>query len=172
MPTCIMKGQFLPYADENPTSSTPYLTYMLIGLNVFVFVFSLFNYDYIISTFGFTPAEFSLLTVFTSMFLHGGIDHIFGNMLFLFIFGDNIEDKFGKAGFIAFYLLAGVAATLAHYITNIGSVIPAIWASGAISGVLGAYLAFYPHARVHVASRGGTGAVPAYVMLVIWFIIQ
>ncbi len=146
--------------------------YALIGINVLVFLWSLFNYDYIIPAYGFTPASFSLITVFTSMFLHDGLDHLFGNMLFLWIFGDNIEDKFGRVKFVLFYLASGVAATLTHFVTNIGSAIPAIGASGAISGVLGAYLAFYPHAKVHVASSGGTARVPAYAMLVLWFIIQ
>ena len=167
-----MKGQFLPYGDENPTKSVPYVTYAIIAVNIVVFVWSLFNYDYITNTYGFTPATFSVLTVFTSMFLHGGFDHIFGNMLFLYIFGDNIEDKFGKVKYIAFYLASGIAATMTHFITNIGSTIPSIGASGAISGVLGAYLAFYPKAKVHVASSGGSSTVPAYVMLIIWFAIQ
>lgn len=167
-----MKGQFFPYRDENPTKSRPYVTIALIIINVAVFIWSLFNFEPVIDAYGFKPADFALVTIFTSMFLHGGIDHIFGNMWFLFIFGDNVEDKLGKIRYVVFYLLAGIAATVTHFATNIGSTIPAIGASGAISGVLGAYLAFYPKVRVHVASGYYHGAVPAYFMLGFWFVLQ
>ena len=167
-----MKGQFLPYKDDNVTKSRPTVTYALIALNVIIFIWSLFDYSNIINTFGFKPAEFAVLTIFTSMFLHGGIDHLFGNMWFLFIFGDNVEDRFGKVKYIIFYLLSGVAATLTHFATNMDSLIPTIGASGAISGVLGAYLAIFPKVRVHVASGYGSTAVPAYVMLILWFVMQ
>ena len=167
-----MKGQFLPYKDENVSASRPYITYTLIAINIIIFIVSLFDYENIINTFGFTPAQFSIVTIFTAMFLHGGIDHLFGNMWFLFIFGDNVEDRMGKAKYIIFYLAAGVAATMTHFVTNIGSTIPSIGASGAISGVLGAYLAFFPKVRVHVASGYGSTTVPAYVMLLFWFVLQ
>ena len=167
-----MKGQFLPYKDENVSASTPYVTYALIAVNVVVFVWSLFNFENIINTYGFKPVEFSVLTIFTSMFLHGGIDHIFGNMWFLFIFGDNVEDKLGKAKYLIFYLAAGVAASLVQFATNTGSMVPSIGASGAISGVLGAYLVFFPKVRVHIASGFGSSTVPAYFMLIFWFVLQ
>ncbi len=167
-----MKGQFFPYKDENIAKSKPYVTIALIAINIAVFIWSLFDYENIINAYGFTPAHFALVTVFTSMFLHGGLDHIFGNMWFLWLFGDNVEDKLGKAKYIMFYLASGVAATLTHFATNIGSAVPAIGASGAISGVLGAYLAFFPKVRVHVASGYYHGTVPAYVMLAFWFILQ
>src|SRR3989344_5530987 len=93
-------------------------------------------------------------------------------MWFLYIFGDNVEDKLGKVKYILFYLASGIAATLTHFATNIGSIIPAIGASGAISGVLGAYIAMFPKVRVHVASYGGAGTVPAYVMIGLWFVLQ
>ncbi len=167
-----MKGQFFPYKDENVSRTKPYITYALIAVNVIIFIWSLTNFENVIDTYGFKPADLMLITVFTSMFLHGGLDHIFGNMWFLFIFGDNVEDKLGRAKYIIFYLLSGIAATAAHFLTNIGSVIPAIGASGAISGVLGAYLAMFPKVRVHVLSRVGATTVPAYLMLVFWFVLQ
>lgn len=167
-----MKGQFLPYKDENISATKPYITYILITINVAVFIWSLTDFENVINIYGFKPADLMLITVFTSMFLHGGLDHIFGNMWFLFIFGDNVEDKLGKIKYIIFYLLSGIAATAAHFLTNIGSTIPAIGASGAISGVLGAYLAMFPKVRVHVLSRVGATTVPAYVMLVLWFVLQ
>ncbi len=167
-----MKGQFFPYKDENVAKSTPYVTYALIAINVIIFVISLADFENIINAYGFKPSEFVLITILTSMFLHGGIGHIFGNMWYLFMFGDNVEDRLGKVKYIGFYMLAGLAATLTHYITNIGSSIPAIGASGAISGVLGAYIVFFPHVRVHVASYFIGGTIPAYVMLGLWFLMQ
>ena len=167
-----MKGQFFPYKDENPTKSTPYLTYALIAANILIFLWSLTNFEAIINSYGFKPAAATLLTIFTSMFLHGGFEHIFGNMWYLCIFGDNIEDRFGKSEYIIFYLLSGIAATALHYLTNIGSPIPAIGASGAISGVLGAYWVIYPNVRVHVASRYGGSAVSAQLMIGFWFVLQ
>jgi len=167
-----MKGQFFPYKDENVSKTKPYITYALIVINVTIFIWSLLDYENIINSYGFKPAEFAIITLFTSMFLHGGIDHIFGNMWFLWIFGDNVEDKLGKVKYIVFYLLSGIAAALVHYLTNIDSFIPTIGASGAISGVLGAYLAFFPKVRVHVASGYYHGTVPAYFMLVFWFVLQ
>ncbi len=168
----MMKGQFFPYKDENVSKSTPYVTYALIAVNVIVFIISLADFESIINVYGFKPSEFALITLMTSMFLHGGVGHIFGNMWYLFMFGDNVEDRLGKVKYVAFYMLAGLAATLTHYITNIGSSVPAIGASGAISGVLGAYIVFFPHVRVHVASYFTGGTIPAYVMLGLWFVMQ
>lgn len=167
-----VKGQLFPYKDENIAKNVAHVTYVLIAINVIVFIWSLTDFENIISTYGFTPANVAFITIFTSMFLHGGIDHIFGNMWFLFIFGDNIEDKLGKIKFLLFYLASGIAATALHFLTNIGSTIPAIGASGAISGVLGAYLVMFPHVRVHVASIYYAGTVPAYVMIGFWFVLQ
>ena len=129
-----MKGQLFPYKDENISKSRPVITYLLIALNVIIFIWSLTDFENIINTLGFLPAAPMFLTLFTSMFLHGGIDHIFGNMWFLFMFGDNVEDRFGRVKYIIFYLFAGLAATAAHFLTNIGSEIPTIGASGAIVG--------------------------------------
>ena len=168
-----MKGQFFPYKDENVAKSTPYVTYALIAINVIIFIVSLTDFETIINTYGFKPSEFVLITIITSMFLHGGIGHVFGNMWYLFMFGDNVEDRLGKVKYVIFYMLAGLAATLTHYITNISSSIPAIGASGAISGVLGAYIVFFPHAKVHtIGPFYQRFTIPAYTMLGLWFLMQ
>ncbi|MBI4021055.1 MAG: rhomboid family intramembrane serine protease [Candidatus Aenigmarchaeota archaeon] len=171
-----MKGQFLPYKDENPAHRFPLVTTALIILNVAVFLWSLTDFEATIGTWGFTPADFVLLTLLTSMFLHGGIDHIFGNMLFLHIYGDNVEDRLGRLPYLAFYLVAGLAAALTHYVTDPTSLVPTIGASGAISGVLGAYLVLFPHVKVRTLV--GTGfffrqvRLPAYVLIGFWFLLQ
>lgn len=167
-----MKAQFFPIGDTAKRHSTPFVTYFLIAINVIVFLWSLTSPVLIIETYGFIPALFVPLTLITSMFLHGGIGHILGNMWFLFIFGDNIEDRLGKARYILFYIAAGIAAVLVHYVTNPSSVIPTIGASGAISGVLGAYLVFFPREGVHIGSLYGVGTLPAYFMIGFWFFMQ
>lgn len=167
-----MKGQFFPYKDENVAKSFPAVTYALIAINVAAFLWSLADFEHIIVAYGFVPANFVLLTLFTSMFLHGGVGHIFGNMWYLYLFGDNVEDRLGKVRYIIFYLLSGLAAVFVHFITDPSSAVPTIGASGAISGVLGAYLVFFPKVRVHVASYYYSGTVPASVMIGFWFILQ
>jgi membrane associated rhomboid family serine protease len=167
------KSQFFPLKDENPRKRFPFVNLLIIFVNVAVFVYSLSSFEYFINNYGFKPVEFSLLTLFTSMFLHGGIAHIFGNMWFLYIFGDNVEDKFGHFKYTLFYIFSGIAASILHYLLNIGSNIPAVGASGAISGVLGAYLVFYPHVKVYVTGvYGHVGKVSAWFMLGIWFLFQ
>jgi membrane associated rhomboid family serine protease len=129
---------------------------------------------------GLQPTPFTVyLTLITSMFMHGGIAHIFGNMLFLWIFGDNIEDRMGHVRYLIFYLVCGILASLAHVVTSImfstnpGSLlIPSLGASGAISGVLGAYILLYPHRRVTVLLFRFFTDVPAYVAIGIWFAFQ
>ena len=166
------KAQFFPLKDENPRSRFPFVNFLFIIVNVIVFFVSLSAFEQFIGTYGFTPAQFSILTLFTSMFLHAGISHIFGNMWFLYIFGDNVEDKFGHFKYIIFYILSGIAASISHYLLNIGSDIPAVGASGAISGVLGAYIVLFPHVKVYVTGRFHTGKVSAKFMLGIWFLFQ
>jgi len=167
------KAQFFPIKDENPTSTFPFVNIGVIVINIIAFVLSLSAFEYSIGTYGFTPAKFSVLTLFTSMFLHGGIAHIFGNMWFLYIFGDNVEDKFGHFKYTLFYILSGIAASLLHYLLNIGSAVPAVGASGAISGVLGAYIVLFPRAGVYVTgSFGHVGKVSAFFMLGMWFLFQ
>lgn len=168
-----MKAQFLPYKDENPSCSYPYVTYILIVVNIAVFVWSLFSFEAVILTWGFTPADFAFMTLFTSMFLHGGIDHIFGNMLFLYIYGDNVEDRFGRYKYTLFYILAGLAAGLTHFISDPTSAVPAIGASGAISGVLGAYLALFPRVRVRaIGPFYMIYRIPAFILIGFWFLLQ
>ena len=113
------------------------------------------------------------LTLLTSMFMHGGLAHLFGNMLYLWIFGDNLEDRLGHMRYLTFYLLCGVLASLAHVFTNTGSYIPSLGASGAISGVLGGYILLYPHRRVRaIVMRGFVTEIPAYLAIGLWFVFQ
>ncbi|MDI6806473.1 MAG: rhomboid family intramembrane serine protease [Candidatus Aenigmarchaeota archaeon] len=172
------KGQFFPLSDTAPRKRFPILTITLIVVNVIIFVWSLTDFEFVVSNYGFIPAHFSILnsrsvlTLFTSMFLHGGLDHLFGNMWYLWIFGDNVEDRFGKIKFLFLYFLSGLSAHFFHYITDPASKIPTIGASGAISGILGAYILLFP--REKVLSRVGYVFVhiPAYVVIGFWFVIQ
>ena len=183
-----------PFRDDNPTRITPVVTMALIGMNVLVFLYQLslqgaageeFIYTYGMipaSLFGVAqlPPDIAVLpawaTVFSSMFLHGGIMHIAGNMLFLWVFGNNVEDAMGHGRYIVFYLLCGVAAALAQGLSDTASEIPMIGASGAISGVLGAYLVLHPRAQVHSLLFLGffirVIALPAMAVLGIWFALQ
>lgn len=176
----------IPIRDHNPSNRTPYVTYALIALNVAIFLsyWPLFDqpralmafYD----TFAMVPAQVSargeILTLLTSMFLHGGWLHLGGNMLFLWIYGDNMEDEMGHVGFLLFYLASGLAAALAHYIAAPMSPVPTVGASGAIAGVMGGYLLLFPKARIDILFfliifiRIFT--VPAWVVLLVWFGLQ
>ena len=170
---------FFPYKDDNPRILFPFVTYTIIGINSLVFIYQYFILppdllDPIISTYALTPADPSVFTVFTSMFMHGGLMHIIFNMWFLWIFGDNIESVLGHKRFVLFYLLCGVGAALLQIQINTGSQIPMVGASGAIAGVLGAYLFRFPRATVHVLViliifitfiR-----VPAMVVIGFWFL--
>ena len=170
---------FFPYKDDNPRILFPFVTYIIIGINSLVFIYQYLilppeSLGHIISTYALTPAAPSVITVFTSMFMHGGLMHIIFNMWFLWIFGDNIESVLGHKRYALFYLLCGVGAALAQIQINTGSQIPMVGASGAIAGVLGAYLIRFPRATVHVLViliifitfiR-----VPAMVVIGIWFL--
>ena len=174
---------FFPYKDDNPRVLIPYVTYGLIVIYVIVFLFQ-FNMgikdpeaEYIfIYTFGLIPSEFSILTIFTSMFLHGGIAHIMENMWFLWIFGDNVESTLGHKRYALFYILCGVVAALCQVLMNPESQIPMVGASGAIAGVLGLYMIRFPKARVHVfifiIIFFTTIRVPARFVLGFWFFNQ
>ena len=132
----------IPLRDVIPSRTTPYVTVTLIVLNGLIFAYQFLlgsGVQEFIYVFGLVPAEFSWPTVFTSMFLHGGLMHAGGNMLYLWIFGDNVEDRMGHGRFVAFYLLCGVAAALAQTWVSPDSVVPMVGASGAIAGVMGAY---------------------------------
>ncbi len=184
----------IPLHDDNPTTLRPVVTVALIAACVAAFLWQISlgqtGYRRAVYSFGFIPAVFfgeralapelavvpPALTLVTSMFLHGGLWHLLGNMLYLWIFGNNVEDAMGHARFVVFYLLCGIAAALGQGILDPGSTIPMIGASGAISGVLGAYLLLYPHARVLVLIPLGFFSqlvrVPAVLVLGLWFLIQ
>jgi len=187
----------IPIRDANRSVTTPHITRVLLIINVTVFLVSwlsgpfglhgLSSFESTIWNFGLIPSDLiegrprALYTLFTSMFLHGGPVHLIGNMLYLYIFGDNVEDAFGHTRFFLFYLVSGIIASLAHVITLWASAgtaslaIPTIGASGAISGVLGAYLVLYPRARVLTLLLLGwvyMVAIPAVLVLGFWFIFQ
>jgi len=178
-----------PYKDDNPTTSFPSVTIGIISLNIVVFILQVlsggdgqrivFAYGAIphnIVSFESTQRIHPFLTIFSSMFMHGGLFHIFGNMLYLWIFGNNIEDRLGHVRFIIFYLFCGIAAALSHVLTAAGSNVPMIGASGAVSGVLGAYLLLFPYARIHTVIFLGffvqTVQIPALIVIGFWAIIQ
>lgn len=177
----------LPLRDDNPRRTFPFVTYLLIAANVLAFLWELSlgaRLQDALFQIAFVPARFwitgywvaDIFAIVISMFLHGGLLHIGSNMLYLWIFGDNVEDRLGHGKYLVFYLLCGFLATWAHAFFSPASRIPAIGASGAIAGVLGAYLVLYPHARVmtlipiffFITIR----EVPAIIILGIWFVLQ
>ncbi len=184
----------IPLRDDNPTSITPFVTYAFIAACVLAFLWQMSlgkkGFEAAVLALGVTPATLlgdarlppelylvpPVATVFSSMFLHGGFMHLAGNMLYLWIFGNNVEDSMGHVRFVIFYLLCGVAAALAQAWPNPDSTIPMIGASGAISGVLGAYLLLFPRARVLVLIPLGAFSrivyVPAMFVLGFWFVLQ
>lgn len=174
-----------PIGDENAGNSIrPYVNWALIALCVLVFAYEMIlperQLEAFFFQFGAIPAEVArfqnLYTVLTSMFIHGGIAHIFGNMLFLYIFGDNIEDAMGHISYLLFYLLCGFAAAAAQILLSPNSTIPIIGASGAISGVMGAYIVLFPQGKVRAliffGYFGQVILVPAWVMIGLWFALQ
>jgi membrane associated rhomboid family serine protease len=174
---------FFPYKDDNPRVLYPYVTFGLIYFNLLIFLCQLFLNSTetalgtkLVYIFAFIPERFNFITMFTSMFLHGGFGHFIGNMWFLYIFGDNIESILGHKKYLIFYLCSGLIATLMQYLINPSSTIPIIGASGAISGVLGAYLISFPKAKVHVLIVLfifiTTLVIPAKAVLGLWFVIQ
>jgi membrane associated rhomboid family serine protease len=168
-----------PIGDDNSARRvTPVVTIALIIINVLVFLLELQRGDRFITEWAFIPARFSdnpsvdAVTLFSAMFMHGGWLHLGGNMLYLWIFGDNVEDRFGHVRFLLFYLVAGLAATFAQYAVNPASAIPNVGASGAIAGVLGAYLLMFPKARVDVLLGRQVVAMPAFIVLGLWVVLQ
>ncbi len=181
----------IPLKDINPREKIPFFTYLLISLNILIFIFQLGLGDEIekfFRAFGLIPTKFIYsflnyptnpfvyLPLFTSMFLHGGFLHLIGNMLSLWIFGDNVEDKMGHFFYIIFYFISGLMASFAHIIFNSSSNIPTIGASGAIAGVMGAYFYFFPRARVltliPIFFFFQLVELPAFIFLGLWFAIQ
>jgi len=183
---------FIPLKDDNPTSRFPYVTVFLIGINCLIFLYQVFSptgLEYSIIKMGVIPYEITHLTslsgvprmsppltLLTSMFLHGSLFHLLGNMLYLWIFGNNVEDYLGSARFVFFYFLSGLGASLFHIIFNFNSTIPVIGASGAIAGILGAYLILFPHAKVltfvFLIFIIRIIPIPAVFVLGIWFLGQ
>lgn len=164
--------------DDSARRSVPVVTYALIALNVLFFFVELSGGDAFIGRWAFVPSRFlanpagDFLTIFTSMFMHAGWLHLGGNMLYLWIFGDNVEDRLGAVKFIIFYLLCGIAATFAQLAFSIGSDVPNLGASGAIAGVLGAYILMFPQARVSVLMGRGIIPMPALIVIGFWIILQ
>ena len=167
-----------PVSDVIPSRTTPFVTVGLIGLNAAVFLYELQlsrpELQLFAQVFGVVPAYFSWPTVITSMFLHEGWLHLFGNMLYLWIFGDNVEDRLGHFGYLVFYLASGATAALGQVAVSAGSTIPMIGASGAIAGVMGAYFVLYPHSRVltvvFLLFFMDMIEIPAIFFLGIWFV--
>jgi membrane associated rhomboid family serine protease len=175
---------FWPIHDEFGVKRVPFINYTIIFVNVIVYFLFGFsgNYEQIVETFGFIPARFSWLTIFTSMFLHGGIMHLVGNMWYLYLMGDNIEDRWGHFQYLVFYLFSGIVASLFYGFFSFGDArtIPSIGASGAISGVLGAYLVLFPKGKITFwyyifaifTVYRGTFDIFSYVWISLWFIQQ
>jgi membrane associated rhomboid family serine protease len=169
-----------PLRDDRPTYSPPVVTTLLIVACALVFFFELslddYSRDYFINVYGVVPAHLRPVTLFTSMFLHGGWSHIIGNMLFLWAFGRSLEDAMGHTKFLVFYLVCGIAAGITHVVLNSNTTLPTVGASGAIAGVMGAYLIKFPRARIHTLIFlfvfVTTTDIPAAFILIYWFITQ
>ena len=176
----------IPLRDEIPTRRVPIVNYALIAVNVLMYLFQSMlgaEEQALVYEFALIPIKFTsgislgdISDIFTSMFMHAGLAHIGGNMLYLWIFGDNVEDRMGRGRYIIFYLVGGLVASLAHIFTNPGSEIPTVGASGAIAAVLGAYLVLYPQSRVLTLVPLGffirMSMLPAALVLGLWFVLQ
>ncbi len=170
----------IPLRDVIPSRTVPFFTILIIAINALAWFYELALGDEelaaFLRTFGVVPAHFSTPTLVTSMFLHGSWSHIIGNMLYLWIFGDNVEDRMGHARFVAFYLLCGFVAAYGQIAMAPTSTLPTIGASGAIAGVMGAYLVLYPHSRVltiiTLVIFWEVVEVPAIFLLGFWFVMQ
>ncbi|OLB21179.1 MAG: hypothetical protein AUI12_11505 [Acidobacteria bacterium 13_2_20CM_2_57_6] len=183
---------FIPLKDLNPSRTYPFVNITLIFANVVIFLYQVGleatlprrAFDALLLSYSTVPARFpaylaghvsfevSFVPLLTSMFLHSGFLHLAGNMLFLWIFGDNVEDFFGHVGYFFFYLVCGIGAGLLHVVFNFHSNIPAVGASGAISGVMGAYMLLYPRARILTLVFIFPLPVPAVVFLGLWYVMQ
>jgi membrane associated rhomboid family serine protease len=168
-----------PIGDDNSSRRTvPLVTYALIALNVLFFLVELSGGDAFIMKWAFIPSRFlanpgaDFLTLFTSMFMHAGWVHLGGNMLYLWIFGDNVEDRFGHMKFAIFYLLCGLAATFAQLAFSVGSKVPNLGASGAIAGVLAGYVLLFPQGKIRVLQGQQVVQVPALIVIGLWIVLQ
>jgi len=164
--------------DDSSRRTVPLVTYALIVLNVLFFLLEQGGGEKFIMQWAFVPSRFlanpfsDFLTLFTSMFMHAGWVHLGGNMLYLWIFGDNVEDRFGHVKFIVFYFLCGLLATFSQLVFSLGSNVPNLGASGAIAGVLGAYILLFPQGRVRVLQGQRVIQVPALVVIGLWIVLQ
>ena len=168
-----------PIGDDNSARRTaPLVTYALIALNVLFFMVEMSGGEPFIRQWAFVPARFlaspaaDFPTLFSSMFMHAGLLHLGGNMLYLWIFGDNVEDRFGHLKFLLFYILGGLGATFAQMAFSAGSDVPNLGASGAIAAVLGAYILLFPQGRVRVMMGRGVVPMPALMVIGLWFALQ
>jgi membrane associated rhomboid family serine protease len=168
-----------PIGDDNSNrQSLPVVTYGLIALNIIFFFIEMNGGEPFIRQWSVVPRRLienpaqDAATIFTSMFMHGGWMHLFGNMLYLWIFGDNVEDRMGSAKFLIFYLICGVAATVAQVAVSTHSSVPNLGASGAIAGVLGAYIVMFPQGRVRVMMGRNIVPMPAIAVLGMWILLQ
>jgi len=168
-----------PIGDDNSAERTvPVVTYALIALNLLFFFVELSGGEPFIEKWAFVPRRFlanpagDFPTLFTSMFMHAGWLHLGGNMLYLWIFGDNVEDSFGHVKYIIFYLLCGLAATFAQLIFSVSSNVPNLGASGAIAGVLGAYILLFPQGRIRVLQGTQVVQMPALMVIGFWIVLQ
>jgi membrane associated rhomboid family serine protease len=168
----------IPLRDVIPSRTRPGVTITLIGINLLVFLVQATlpeaDAQDFVFTFGLVPARFSLVSLGTSMFVHAGLGHFAGNMLFLWIFGDNVEDRLGHGRYLVFYLACGTVAALSQAALDPQSLVPMVGASGAIAGVMGAYLVLYPHSRVLMLFPFPPilFELPALFFLVMWFVVQ
>jgi len=174
----------IPLGDENPTRIMPIVTWALVVANIAIFLWEiLLNpgvLERMILVYGFVPdvvlRQRAYHMFLTSMFLHGGVLHLAGNMLYLYIFGDNVEDLCGHVPYIVFYLICGFAGSFLHLLSDWGSTVPSIGASGAISGLLGAYIYLFPNVRIRTAVTFGIFVrlirLPAYLLIGFWFLYQ
>ncbi len=170
----------IPLRDTIRSNSTPVVTALIILVNVLVFIYMLtldpYTQNHFIAQYALTPSRLHLSAIVTSMFLHGGWMHLIGNMWFLWVYGDNVEDVLGHGKYLAFYLLCGVAAALTQYAVSPDSHVPTLGASGAIAGVMGAYLIKFPHSRIltliPIFFFFTTIEIPAVLILLYWFALQ
>jgi membrane associated rhomboid family serine protease len=168
-----------PVGDDNSARRTvPVVTFIFIAINILVFLLELAAGDSFIEAWSVVPSRFlsdpigDSITLFTAMFMHGGWLHLFGNMLYLWIFGDNVEDRFGHGLYLVFYLVCGLAATFAQILFDPGSSIPNLGASGAIAGVLGDYLVLFPQKQIRVLVGRQMTQMPALIVIGFWIVLQ
>ncbi len=169
----------MPIGDDNTLRKTaPVITYALIFLNILVFFFEMIGGEEFIIKWAFVPSRFmanpiaEIPTLFTSMFMHAGLGHLGGNMLYLWIFGDNVEDRFGKLKYLIFYIACGLAATFSQLFFSAASQLPNVGASGAIAGVLGAYIWMWPQGKVKILLGVSIIQMPALIVIGFWFLLQ